>query len=102
MKLPRLDQIPRTPDEMTALLLEAGRAGAYVKVSMEARRRRLTENDIAIIERGIIAEVTTVDPRIADEFTTFEVEPAFAQAKALLIQFFANAKVARVQDINKS
>jgi hypothetical protein len=99
MKPPRLDTIPQTPDEMTALLFEAGRAGAYVKVSGAARSKRLTEHDIALVERDIIAELTSIDPRIADEFKTFEAEPAFAKARDLLKQFFAHAKAARIKDV---
>lgn len=100
MKLSRLDTIPNTPDEMVAMLLEAGRARAYVEISGAARRQRLTENDISIIERNILADCV-VTPEIAQEFKTFEAEPAFAEAHALLKQYFAIAKAARIKDVQQ-
>lgn len=101
MKLPRLDRIPRTPEAMIAMIFEAGRARAYVDVSAAVRRKRLTEHDIALIERNIIDMTRNIDPQIAPEFETFEAEPAFAKAGQLLKEYFAEAKAARVKNVEQ-
>ena len=100
MKLPKLNRLPATPDEMVAMLLEAGRARAYVDITTAARRKRLTEHDIAVIERNILG-LTVVTPEIADEFKSFEAEPAFAQARSLLKQYFEIARKGRATEIEK-
>lgn len=97
----RLDVIPQNGAQMTEMMFRAGFSRAYVEISTEARRKRLTEHDIAVIERRIVSEFATYDPCMADEFPTFEVEPAMAKAREQLKQFFEIARQARAKDILK-
>lgn len=96
-----ITSIPQTPDQMTEMMFRLGMQRAYLDVTTEARRRRLTEHDIALIERNIMDLLTGVDSAIAKEFTQFEAEPAIAAARQKLKSYFALTLQARAQDIQK-
>lgn len=94
------EAIPQSPSEMTTLLLQFGIARAYGDITTAARRGRLTEHDIANIERGVIDLFRNSDD-FAHEFPTFEVEPAVVKARELLKSFFVMVRNTRAQDIEK-
>jgi hypothetical protein len=86
---------PASAAELTAFLIHVGLMRAYFDTVDEARRKRLTENDIAVIERralGVIAESVVA----ADEFPDFEMEKAVADAKAGLRELFDHGRKARL------
>lgn len=90
--------IPRGPAELTMLLVSASMISVYSAMTLAARRGRLTEHDIARIERDTLANLA-IPPGVAEEFTTFEAEPAFKQAEIQMRKFFQAAKSSRARQI---
>lgn len=92
--------IPKTPDEMYTMLFKTLITRAYGDITTEARRRRLTEHDIAAIERRILDFRRDLE-EIPDEFPTFETEPVVARAFNEMQEFFAVLRAARIQNIRQ-
>lgn len=92
--------LPRTPDEMRSMLYMSMISRVYGDITTEARRRRLTEHDIANIERRVLSILRDGDS-FAHEFTTFQVEPVIAQVLKELETFFAMTREARIQSIQQ-
>lgn len=97
----RAPHLPQTPEEMTSLLFGLITQKVYQQITTAARRRRLTEHDIALIERQGIDELRG-DLGFANEFKTFEAEPAIAKARQLLDGYFAATRATRQNEIGKS
>gem|GEM_PF-5303523 len=94
-----LTSVPQTPEQMTEMVFRLGIQRAYLDISTEARRRRITEHDIALIERHIVELTTGNDTAIGQQFQTFEAEPALAAARQKLKDYFALTREARAQNI---
>lgn len=92
--------IPQTPDEMYTMLFKLLMTRAYGDITEAARRGRLTEHDIATIERRILAFRDDLKG-VGVEFQTFEAEPEIAKAFNEAKDFFAVIRAARVQKIQK-
>lgn len=89
---------PANADQMTTLMVVSALTRAYGDVTEAARRGRLTEHDIATIERRILGIVRSA-PDVSGEFTTFETEPAMRNAEAQIREMFARIRTARVDKI---
>lgn len=74
------DPRPTNPAEMMVMIAQTALIRLYGDVSLAARRGRLTENDIAIIERRAMAELA-MPKGVEHEFTQFEAEPAWRKAE---------------------
>lgn len=83
--------IPKTPDELFGAVTRAVILRVYADVSALAGRRRLSEADLAAIERRAI-ELLGDGAEFADEFAGFEAEPVIARARGELLKFFAEAR----------
>lgn len=92
--------IPETPEEMTAVITNSVIADLYVRITTEARKRRLTEHDIAVIERRAIEEWREAK-NAAHEFTTYEAEPAILQGLKHVEDFTAGARAQRIKAIQQ-
>lgn len=90
--------LPKTPEEMYSLLLRAMLLRAYGDITTAARRKRLTEHDIATIERNTL-DILKGAADFADEFKTFEVEPVRANALREVQEFFAVTRTGRQKQI---
>ena len=90
--------IPRTPEELYATVFLAMITRLYGDVTTEARRRRLTEHDIATIERKLL-ELMGTGAEFAQEIKGFEAEPVMAKARNEIQQIFAMTKAGRVKQI---
>lgn len=92
--------IPKTPEEMTAMLKETMHFKLYTAITIASRRKRLTEHDISTIEKSILREFD-IGEQVAHEFTSFEAEPAVKLAISLVRQFTEHAKNTRAAEIAK-
>lgn len=93
--------IPKTPEEMTATMKELMVYKLYTAVTIAARQKRLTEHDIALIERSTLRDFDIGD-KVAHEFTSFEAEPAIKKAIAIVQELVDHARTERVNQVNKS
>lgn len=93
--------IPKTPDEMTALIRETMIIKLYTAITIAARRKRLTEHDIAFIEKSVFREFD-IGQKVATEFTTFEAEPAIKKAIGIMQEFAERSRSTRVNEIAKN
>lgn len=92
--------IPKTPQEMQAMIFVAVVTRLYGDVTTEARRRRLTEHDIAGIERRALATLKD-GPDFAHEFTTFEAEPVVAKTLKDIEALLIMARAGRLKNIQQ-
>lgn len=92
--------IPETPEQMRAVLMMALITRAYGDITIEARRRRLTEHDIAVIERRVVGMLRDAKS-FAHEFQTFETEPVVAGVLSELEAFFAAARGSRLKNVQQ-
>lgn len=90
--------IPKTPEELYSMLLRVMLLRAYGDVTQAARRGRLTEHDIARIERNTL-DILRTSPDFSDEFTTFEAEPVRANALREAEEFFRVCRIGRQKAI---
>jgi hypothetical protein len=93
--------IPKTPEEMTAILKETLVIDLYRQITLAARRKRLTEHDIALIEQSLFREFD-IGEKVAGEFRTFEAEPAVKLAIGIVRQITQEAKRFRADEIAKN
>lgn len=89
--------MPKTPAEMRSLLFNMAIGRAYADLAAAAWRGRLSNADIAIIERRVIEAIGGA-VEAADEFQQFEIEPAIAGAKQDLRLFFDSLAKGRSKD----
>ena len=92
--------LPRTPDEMTSLIVMAMLTRIYGDITLAARRGRLTGHDIVTIENKIERLMRDAED-FAEEFETFEAEPACAKAMQIVEQFLAATRGGRVRQIDQ-
>lgn len=92
--------LPKTPDELHALLINTLMTRAYGDITTAARKGRLTEHDIAVIERKCLNFLKEA-PSFANEFTTYEVEPVVAAAIKQAHDFFAAVRTGRIRQISE-
>jgi hypothetical protein len=92
--------IPKTPEEFFAILYKTLVSRIYLDLTTEARRRRLTEHDIATIERRVLDFRRETDA-FAHEFETFETEPVVARTFQEMQEFFAVTKAARIEKVQQ-
>lgn len=90
--------IPSTPQEMTDLITHTLLLRVYGDITTAARRGRLTEHDISLIERSAI-RLLKDEAKFADEFPTFEAEPAVAAGISQVEDFLAAARSGRINQI---
>ena len=91
---------PKTPEEFYSQLFMAAVSRIYGDVTAEARRRRITEHDIATIENRIIAMMGDAK-KAAHEFQAFEVEPLVNKLVQELRALFGAIREARKREIGK-
>lgn len=91
---------PKTPEELYSILFKTLFSRLYLDMTSEARRRRLTEHDIAMIEKRVLAFQRQTD-NFAGEFTTFETEPVVARVFQEMQELFAVTKPARVDKVQQ-
>jgi hypothetical protein len=92
--------IPANPAEMMTMILQTALVRLYGDVTTAARRGRLTENDIAVIERRAMADLA-MPKGIAHEFTDFEAEPAWRKAEHEIRSLLLIIKTARERHIRE-
>jgi hypothetical protein len=90
--------IPQTADQFYTTLHKTLWTRLYLDLSTAARSRRLTEHDIAGIERTLLDFRRDTDA-FASEFETFETEPIVAAVFNEFEQLFAIAKLARIKKL---
>lgn len=88
--------LPRTPAELTGMLFNLGVLRAYRDLSAAAWQGRLSNADIERIERRAIAMLGEAADA-ADEFQTFEAEPAIAATQQQLRELFAGFAQGRIR-----
>jgi hypothetical protein len=93
--------LPKTPEEMLQILAGVGQSRLYVEITLAARRGRLTEHDIAAIERRVVAMMSHPEG-VEHEFQTFETEPVFARVRQLLAEFCAVCRKARTRQLRQT
>ncbi len=91
---------PKTPQEFYSFIVKGLYINLYQAVTTQARRKRLTEHDIALIEHKAIA-IAKEALDLANEFKTFEIEPQLAMALNEINEFCASIRVARIEEIAK-
>lgn len=89
---------PKTPEEFFTFIVKGLYVNPYQAVTTAARRRRLTEHDIALIEHKTIA-IAKEALGLAEEFKTFEIEPELARALHEINEFCASIRAARIDQI---
>lgn len=94
---PATPVLPKTAAEMTSMLMAAGLIRAYGDLARQAWRKRLTNADIAAIERDTLTLLREAHAS-AEEFTDFEAEPAIAAAIAELRRLFDAYRAERTKD----
>lgn len=82
-----IDGVPETADELGLMLTISGFNKLYGDIANAAVIRRLTENDIALIERRVLNTVFRADD-FADEFKNFEAEVVAANIRHLFKELF--------------
>ncbi|MFG1319855.1 hypothetical protein [Xanthobacter autotrophicus] len=82
---------------MTSTLMVAGLIRAYGDLATQAWRKRLTNADIAAIERETLTLMREAHAS-AGEFPGFEAEPAIAAAIAELRRLFDAFRAERTKD----
>lgn len=92
----RSDGVPETPLEMKGMVFHAILTRAYGDVSKAATTRRLAERDIRLIEEKALAVPADLKA-LAQEFKTFEAEPAIVGAVQMAKEFFAIVKAGRLK-----
>ncbi len=92
--------IPKTPDEFYSILYKTMLTRLYLDITAEARQKRLTEHDIATIERRILSFRSETDA-FAHEFKTFETEPVVTRVFQELQELFAVTKPARIEKVQQ-
>lgn len=92
-------QLPKTPADLTGMLLMTLLIRAYGDITTAARRGRLTEHDIDRIERNTLAILTEAED-FSHEIKGYEAEPARAEAIAQVKTLFANVRAGRVKQIS--
>mgnify|MGYP001323138618 CR=1 FL=1 len=90
--------IPKSPSEMTNLIVQILMLRIYGDITAAARRGRISEHDIALIERSAIRAIKE-GPDFSHEFETFEAEPAVAAGIKLVEDFLATTRSARINQI---
>lgn len=93
--------IPKSPEEFTTIMNQMMSFKLYVAITIAARKKRLTEHDIALIERSILRDFD-IGEKVAEEFKTFEAEPAVKAALGLTKEFVERARAERINQISKS
>ncbi|MGV0817147.1 hypothetical protein [Martelella sp. AMO21009] len=91
---------PKTPHELTQLLVNVMTLDLYGEITTAARKKRLTEHDIAAVERKVIAKIKD-GPDFSHEALTYEAEPAIARAIAMVKDFTETAARGRKTKILK-
>ena len=89
---------PKTPQEFYSFIVKGLYINLYQAVTTQARRKRLTEHDIALIEHKAIA-LAKEALDLANEFKTFEIEPQLAMALNEINEFCASIRAVRVQQL---
>ena len=74
---------PKTPDDMFSLVTHAMMVRLYGELALEARRKRLTEHDISLIETRII-RILREGEDFSGEVKGYESEPVMADIEAYL------------------
>lgn len=92
--------IPKTSEQLTGLLFGVITNKAYQIITIEARRKRLREADIARIEQSLLAELTD-GSEYAHEFEGFEAEVAVAEARRVIATFFTTVRRVRVAEVSR-
>lgn len=90
------DGIPETPLEMESIVFHAVISRVYGDVTKAATTKRLTERDIRVIEENALALPGDLKP-LAEEFETFEAEPAIRATLQKAKEFFLATKAGRLQ-----
>jgi hypothetical protein len=91
------DLLPKTPQDAEALMIRAILSLAYAELARAAVKKRLTEHDIAVIERNALGELQALFAT-AGEFSGFELEPVLASTRASLrLQFEQMARGRRAE-----
>lgn len=93
---PEMTKIPETQDEAATLLFQTGLVVAYEAIAAAAWRGRLTNADIARIERETLVKLKEAN-EAAEEFSTFELEKVVAKVRASLQTIFDGARARREQ-----
>lgn len=88
---------PRSHAEMVTMLLASGLVRAYGDIADAAWRGRLSNADIALIERRVVQVIAEANVA-AHEFPEFEMEKSVAEACARLRELFAACAKSRVRD----
>lgn len=83
---PRKAELPKTEADMITWLYATMTTRLYGLVTKAAVKRRLTEADIAAIERGIV-DLVQISDGVAEEFQTFQAETAYAKARQLFQEY---------------
>lgn len=89
---------PKTPEEFFSFMVRALYVTLYQEVTTAARRKRMTEHDIALIEHKAIA-IAKDALGLAEEFKTFEIEPPLAMALHEINEFCASIRAVRVKKL---
>lgn len=79
------EPLPRTETEMVQLLVEAAKTRFVIDILKAARQRRLTQNDLNVIERRILSEMDGA--RDAEHEFPFDVHHATDDAKRWAREF---------------
>lgn len=92
--------IPKSPSELFALVLSHAVSRAYTEIAAAALEGPITEERLAEIERTVTATLD-LPKDVANEFKTFEAEPAVARVRGQMRDFFEVARVGRTSKIAK-
>jgi hypothetical protein len=87
--------IPKTPQEMRAILINVLVLRLYGDITKAAVSKRLTEQDIRKIEQATL-DLIRNEANFASEFKTFEVEPEIAGAIATVREMCEATRSARL------
>lgn len=91
---------PKTPDELFSLVAHQMLLRVYGDLALEARRKRLTEHDISLIETRVIRIIREAED-FSGEVKGYESEPVMADVEAYLKGIFARMRELRAADIGK-
>lgn len=91
---------PKTAYEFYEILFKAVMLRAYGDITTASRRKRLTEHDIALIERRILQDITST-PNIAHEFPDFDVRAELVRTVEEFRILFQTIRETRTEQMAK-
>lgn len=88
--------VPDNERDMIVFLVQTGLLVAYRDVTALAVHKRVTEYDIAMIEKRVV-DMTVATVKAAQEFETFELEKAVSAAASDIRKAFEENKKFRLR-----